>query len=160
MNSDRERIEWNSVRKPTEFDALIGKRIRLRRSIIGMTQETLAEKLGVSFQQLQKYESGRNRTTVSRLAEIATILETDATWFLRASPEIEKSQADVALSDRPKLIAHTKMSAPAPTRPTSGQLSELIEIFYEILDAENRASVIQFATDVRNAQVAKASRRR
>lgn len=57
------------------LDEHIGRTIRTRRRLLGMTQSDLAAKLGVGFQQIQKYESGVNRTTAARLYEIATALE-------------------------------------------------------------------------------------
>jgi transcriptional regulator with XRE-family HTH domain len=60
---------------PNPTDVHVGKRIRLRRLFLGMNQETLAAQLGVTFQQLQKYEGGANRVSASRLADIARILD-------------------------------------------------------------------------------------
>jgi transcriptional regulator with XRE-family HTH domain len=63
-------------------DRLIGKRIAMRRREQGMSQSTLAERIGISFQQLQKYEQGQNRITVARLVSICTELEAAMGYFL------------------------------------------------------------------------------
>jgi transcriptional regulator with XRE-family HTH domain len=59
---------------PDAIDRHVGARIRLRRNMIGMSQEKLAEGLGITFQQVQKYEKGTNRVGASRLQNIASIL--------------------------------------------------------------------------------------
>jgi transcriptional regulator with XRE-family HTH domain len=60
---------------PTALDVEIGRRIRLRRRELGLSQTDLAEKLGLAFQQVQKYESGANRISVGRLPDIASALD-------------------------------------------------------------------------------------
>jgi transcriptional regulator with XRE-family HTH domain len=61
-------------------DAHIGARIRMRRLLLGMTQGELGERVGLSFQQIQKYELGHNRVSASRLLEIARVLEVSPTY--------------------------------------------------------------------------------
>lgn len=63
------------------LDVHVGGRIRLRRSVMGMTQTALAERLGLTFQQVQKYERGTNRVAASRLYRIAVILEVPLSFF-------------------------------------------------------------------------------
>lgn len=74
---------------PASLDRRIGERIRLRRTELGMTQEQLASALGISYQQVQKYENGVNRISASRLAEIAQRLEVPIGWFLDEPTEGE-----------------------------------------------------------------------
>ena len=62
-------------------DAHVGKRIRHRRWMVGMTQQQLAEKVGIKFQQIQKYETGMNRVSASRLWEIAEVLGVPISFF-------------------------------------------------------------------------------
>lgn len=63
------------------LDAYLGERIRRRRTELGRTQEELGTGLGISYQQIQKYETGANRISAGRLFEIATALETDIGYF-------------------------------------------------------------------------------
>jgi transcriptional regulator with XRE-family HTH domain len=70
------------VRSANETDQLLGQRIRARRLEMEMSQQGLAEHLGVSFQQVQKYEKGVNRVGSTRLVEIARVLETDVDYFM------------------------------------------------------------------------------
>jgi len=64
-------LDTPSKKKPNPVDQHIGSRIRLRRTMIGMSQETLGESLGITFQQIQKYEKGTNRVGGSRMQAIA-----------------------------------------------------------------------------------------
>ena len=66
---------------PHPIDVHVGNRIRLRRKLINMTQEQLARDLGITFQQVQKYERGSNRVSASRLFQIAEILDVTVTFF-------------------------------------------------------------------------------
>jgi len=62
-------------------DVHVGKRIRHRRWVVGTTQQQLAEKVGIKFQQIQKYETGMNRVSASRLWDIATAMGVDIAFF-------------------------------------------------------------------------------
>ena len=64
-----------------KVDPHVGKRLRERRVALGMSQEKLADALGISFQQIQKYEAGTNRVAASRLWDIAKALEVDVGYF-------------------------------------------------------------------------------
>lgn len=64
-----------------EVDAYVGARIGLRRSALGLSQSALAQQLGISFQQVQKYETGQNRISASRLHRAATVLGTSVETF-------------------------------------------------------------------------------
>ena len=69
------------TKKATQIDAHVGRQIRLRRLLVGMTQDRLAELLGLTFQQVQKYEKGINRIGAGRLFELAEILGVPVTFF-------------------------------------------------------------------------------
>ncbi len=62
-------------------DVHVGKRVRHRRWLVGVTQQQLAEKVGIKFQQIQKYETGANRVSASRLWDIAEALDVDVSFF-------------------------------------------------------------------------------
>ncbi|MBM6593733.1 helix-turn-helix domain-containing protein [Microvirga pudoricolor] len=70
-----------SVKSPSELDGLIGERIREARKAKGLSQEILAKRLGLTFQQLQKYEKGTNRITAGRLEEISRALGCPLLWL-------------------------------------------------------------------------------
>jgi transcriptional regulator with XRE-family HTH domain len=73
-------------KKPNPIDIHVGGRIRLRRNMLGMSQEKLGESLGITFQQIQKYEKGTNRVGASRLQAIASILEVPVNFFFADAP--------------------------------------------------------------------------
>ena len=70
-----------SIRKPSSVDVHVGGRVRVRRRLINMTQETLADLIEVTFQQVQKYERGTNRISASKLFGIAEALEAPISYF-------------------------------------------------------------------------------
>jgi transcriptional regulator with XRE-family HTH domain len=73
-------------KKPNPIDIHVGSRIRLRRNMLGMSQEKLGESLGITFQQIQKYEKGTNRVGASRLQAIASILNVPVAFFFEDAP--------------------------------------------------------------------------
>ena len=68
-------------RGPNPVDLHVGARIRMRRKLLGVSQEKLADQLGLTFQQVQKYERGANRVSASKLYEIARALQTSVAYF-------------------------------------------------------------------------------
>ena len=69
------------MRAPNPIDIHVGKRLRMRRLMLDMSQETLAEHLGLTFQQVQKYEKGSNRVGASRLQRISEVLQVPVSFF-------------------------------------------------------------------------------
>ena len=82
-------------------DAHVGKRVRHRRWLIGMTQQQLAERVGIKFQQIQKYETGANRVSASRLWDIADALEVPVNFFFEGLEEVQAEAAVEAQSKVP-----------------------------------------------------------
>ena len=78
-------------------DVHVGKRVRHRRWMVGMTQQQLAERVGIKFQQIQKYETGMNRISASRLWDIAEALDAPVSFFFEGISE----EADEALGAGP-----------------------------------------------------------
>jgi len=76
----------DNKKKPNPIDIHVGSRVRLRRNMLGMSQEKLGEKLGITFQQVQKYEKGTNRVGASRLQAIASILDAPVSFFFEDAP--------------------------------------------------------------------------
>lgn len=74
-------------------DVHVGKRVRHRRWLIGMTQQQLAEQVGIKFQQIQKYETGANRVSASRLWDIAEALDVPVSFFFEGLDEQEKDNS-------------------------------------------------------------------
>ncbi|WP_312807157.1 helix-turn-helix domain-containing protein [Agrobacterium cavarae] len=80
-------------KKPNPIDIHVGSRIRLRRTMLGMSQEKLGESLGITFQQIQKYEKGTNRVGASRLQNISAILNVPVSFFFEDAPGAEPASA-------------------------------------------------------------------
>jgi transcriptional regulator with XRE-family HTH domain len=74
-------VHGREQEKPNPIDAHVGGRIRFRRNMLNMSQEKLGESLGITFQQIQKYEKGTNRVGASRLQAIAGILNVPVSFF-------------------------------------------------------------------------------
>jgi transcriptional regulator with XRE-family HTH domain len=119
--------ESAAVRSPDAMDFHIGARIRSRREGIGMGLGRLAEKLGITFHQVMKYERGINRISCSRLYEVATILDVSITYFFDdLPPEM----------DRPAL-RHDMPSAEAGEGVT-----DLLRAYFRIVDPQMRRQVL------------------
>lgn len=101
-------------------DAHVGKRIRHRRWMVGMTQQQLADKVGIKFQQIQKYETGMNRVSASRLWDIADALGVTIAFFFEGLAEGQQpAQADTdMMADKEAL--------------------ELVRSYYAIPEAQRR----------------------
>jgi len=125
-------VEENK-KKPNPIDTHVGGRIRLRRNMLGMSQEKLGENLGITFQQIQKYEKGTNRVGASRLQAIASILGVPVAFFLRMRQGRKLSAAGFPKSrprlspwnsaPRPKDCSSTAPSFASPTRRCGGASS-------------------------------------
>ena len=79
---------------PTQTDVLVGSRVRVRRLELGLSQTALANELGVTFQQVQKYEKGTNRIGASRLHAMARVLGVPVTYFFPDRRAAGHGQAD------------------------------------------------------------------
>ncbi len=75
-------------------DVHVGKRVRHRRWLIGMTQQQLAQQVGIKFQQIQKYETGANRVSASRLWDIADALDVPVSFFFEGIEDARKPDED------------------------------------------------------------------
>lgn len=75
-----------STKAPNPIDKYVGSRVRMRRIMLGMSQEKLGEALGLTFQQVQKYEKGTNRVGASRLQQIADILQVPVSFLFEGAP--------------------------------------------------------------------------
>lgn len=112
---------------PRPVDVHVGSRVRLRRTLLGMSQEALGQAVGLTFQQIQKYERGANRVGASRLYEFSRILDVPVSYFFEdmadevrnADPDdrdIEVVSEDEPLSERETLElvrAYYRIKSPA-----------------------------------------------
>jgi transcriptional regulator with XRE-family HTH domain len=89
-----------STRQPNTTDHYIGKRVRMLRLSRGMSQTTVAEAVGITFQQIQKYENGQNRIGAGRLQELANLFGVSAMFFFKDGPRDKTThQADLGTTE-------------------------------------------------------------
>lgn len=126
--------------KPNPIDVHVGARVRLRRTLLGMSQEKLGEALGLTFQQVQKYERGANRVGASRLFDLSRVLDVPVSFFFD-----DMSQDVEALS--PRLISGlAEEPASFEADPmTKRETLELVRAYYRITDPQVRKRVLDLA---------------
>jgi transcriptional regulator with XRE-family HTH domain len=120
-------------------DTHVGKRVRMRRLMLGMSQTDVADALGLTFQQLQKYEKGMNRISASRLQHVAQIFQVPVTFFFEGAPHVpgeERAQTDAPF---PKFVSDYLA--------TSDGL-RLTKAFMQIPNAELRRSIVNLIEQI------------
>jgi transcriptional regulator with XRE-family HTH domain len=86
---------------PNPVDKHVGSRVRMRRMMLAMSQEKLGDALGLTFQQVQKYEKGTNRIGASRLQQIAHILQVPVSFFFEGAPNVASGPRHDGLGEAP-----------------------------------------------------------
>lgn len=129
---------------PNPIDVHVGNRIRLRRTLLGMSQETLAEAIGLTFQQVQKYERGANRVSSSRLFDLSKILDVQLAYFF------EEMAANVAAQTPSKLMGAKKLpELEQDTDPMARRETlELVRAYYKITDAPVRKRIFELIKSI------------
>jgi transcriptional regulator with XRE-family HTH domain len=136
---------------PNPIDVHVGRRLRLRRTLLGMSQERLGELLGLTFQQVQKYERGANRIGSSRLYELGQILDVPVSFFFDDMPE-EQLQANgrlplAGMAEEASPFDHEEEHLPLDKRETL----ELVRAYYRISDPALRRRLFDLAKALANA---------
>jgi transcriptional regulator with XRE-family HTH domain len=90
---------------PNPVDRHVGGRVRMRRMMLGMSQEKLGEALGLTFQQVQKYEKGTNRIGASRLHKISSILQVPVSFFFDGAPNLNAQPEAVKGAPSPAYLS-------------------------------------------------------
>jgi transcriptional regulator with XRE-family HTH domain len=83
-----------ATKAPNPIDKYVGSRVRMRRIMLGMSQEKLGEALGLTFQQIQKYEKGTNRVGASRIQQISEILQVPVSFLFEGGPTSTSGSGD------------------------------------------------------------------
>jgi transcriptional regulator with XRE-family HTH domain len=133
---------------PNPVDIHVGSRVRLRRTLLGLSQEKLGEAVGLTFQQIQKYERGANRIGASRLFEFSRILDVPVSFFFDDMPERLKShegRLGWGLADQPQ-------SALEPDPLTRRETLELVRAYYRISDPQVRKRLFELAKSLGSAE--------
>lgn len=126
--------------RPRPVDAHVGARVRLRRTMLGMSQEKLAQALGLTFQQVQKYERGTNRVGSSRLYELSKILDVPIQFFFDEMP------AEIAATARGGNANFAEAAADyEPDTLAKRETLELVRAYYRIKSPRVRKKVFDLA---------------
>ena len=135
--------------KPNPIDVHAGGRVRLRRTLLGMSQERLGEALGLTFQQVQKYERGTNRIGASRLYRVSQVLDVPVSYFF---DEINAETAQPAGAAAP---GETTAFEPVPAREGGTMMRretlELVRAYYRISDPRIRRRLFDLTKAIANA---------
>ena len=130
--------------KPNPIDIHVGSRVRLRRTMSGLSQEKLGDGLGITFQQIQKYEKGTNRIGASRLQQIATILNTPISFFFEDVPgSSNEGQAGFAESNASNYVVDFL---------SSSEGLQLNRAFVKISDQNVRRKLVELAKALANEE--------
>jgi transcriptional regulator with XRE-family HTH domain len=133
-------------KQPNPIDVHVGSRLKLRRTMMGMTQEKLGDALGVTFQQVQKYEKGANRIGASRLQEISRILDVPVSFFFEDAKQAIEPQVG-----RMEFGFAEEVSAFDVPRGSSSEAHALAKAFTRISDARIRRRVIDLVETLADA---------
>lgn len=110
----------------SDIDLYVGKRLRRRRRLLGLTQQALAEQVGIRFQQIQKYECGANRVSASRLFELSEALSVPVQHFYEG------------LSEHDPLTGTPKLNVLAPDILSKKETMDLVRAYYSMGEAPRK----------------------
>ena len=128
-----------STKAPNPVDKYVGSRVRMRRIMLGMSQEKLGEALGLTFQQVQKYEKGTNRVGASRLQQISEILQVPVSFLFDGGPS--------GLANTDGFSEGSSPSYVSDFLATSEGLA-LTRAFTRIIDAKMRRSIVDLVEQI------------
>jgi transcriptional regulator with XRE-family HTH domain len=124
---------------PDPIDKYVGSRVRMRRLMLATSQETLGNKLGITFQQVQKYEKGKNRISASRLQAICDILQVPVSFFFEGAPQIAGHVGKDAEAPSPGYVTDFLTSSDGLT---------LLKAFIRIDDLALRRSIVRLVETI------------
>ena len=129
--------------RPSPIDVHVGSRLRLRRTLLGMSQERLGDALGLTFQQVQKYERGMNRVGASRLFDISRVLDVPISYFFDDMPEGMSESPVSGPRGRTYGFAEQQepFSAGVDDQLTKRETLELVRTYYRIVDPAMRKRI-------------------
>ncbi|RIY00788.1 helix-turn-helix domain-containing protein [Aureimonas flava] len=129
-------------KKPNPVDVHVGARVRFRRTMMGTSQEKLGEALGVTFQQVQKYEKGTNRVGASRLQKIAEVLQVPVSFFFEGYQGEESQPTGMAEADATFVNDY----------PVSSESIQLNRAFGKIQDPKVRRRILELVRSLAEAE--------
>ncbi len=130
-------------KKPNPIDIYVGGRVRLRRLMIGMSQEKLGENVGLTFQQIQKYEKGVNRIGASRLYQLSQVLNVPIQFFFQDAPIQGTGSSPTARESEQDSVIYDFLN--------SREGLELNRAYVRISDARVRRSIVDLMRSLSGA---------
>jgi transcriptional regulator with XRE-family HTH domain len=134
--------------KPNPIDVHVGSRVRLRRTLLGMSQEKLGEAIGLTFQQVQKYERGANRIGASRLYDLSRVLDVPVSFFF---DDINPEAAAAALGGEGGDEGEETPQRYEPDPMMRRETLELVRAYYRIPDSQIRRRLFDLTKAIANA---------
>ena len=126
-------------------DVHVGSRVRLRRTLLGMSQEKLGTAIGLTFQQVQKYERGANRIGASRLFDLSRVLDVPVSFFFEEMPSSAGGERHHAAT-----AADSRSDPSEPDPMAKRETLELVRAYYRIPDAHLRRRLFDLAKALAN----------
>ena len=127
---------------PNEMDVHVGQRLRVRRSLLGLSQEKLAESLDITFQQVQKYERGTNRISAGRLFDLSKILDVPVSYFFEQFGQIHQEHAAKGMADNDQEhLEHDDIMCRKETL-------DLIRNYYAVENPDARKDILKFIKSI------------
>jgi transcriptional regulator with XRE-family HTH domain len=124
--------------KPNPIDIHVGSRVRLRRNMLGLSQEKLGEAIGLTFQQVQKYERGANRIGASRLHDLSRVLDVPVSFFFDDMDPVRAPAIPAGFAEPPQEAFETDLLRKRET-------IELVSAYYRIEDPTVRRRLFELA---------------
>jgi transcriptional regulator with XRE-family HTH domain len=143
-NTDALESDDKGSRRANPVDIHVGSRVRFRRMLLGMSQEKLGERLGLTFQQVQKYEKGINRIGASRLFDLAQVLGVPVQFFYEEIPVPEASRVG------PESLAAKPDESSIVEFLRSRDGLELNRAFVRIVDLKARRAIVELVRSLAN----------
>lgn len=136
--TSQKRVLRNTARGPHPVDIHVGKRVRMRRSLLGLSQEHLAKAVNVTFQQIQKYERGTNRVSAGRLYQFSKILDVPISYFYQEYGESDKAKKAIyalADNDQDDFLSEEVLY--------SREALDLLKTYYSLEDEKKRKELLK-----------------
>ena len=140
---------------PNPVDVHVGGRVRLRRTLMGMSQEKLGEAIGLTFQQVQKYERGANRIGASRLFDLSRVLDVPVSFFYDDMSEAVRDQSPLSVAHGGAGLSEEPAAAFETDPLSRRETLELVRAYYSINDPSVRKRVYELAKALVAADEAK-----
>jgi len=135
---------------PDPVDIHVGKRLKLRRNLVGMSQEQMGKALGLTFQQIQKYERGTNRIGASRLHHLAALLNVSVGWFYDEFSLQRVSR--VGFADNKQSPLEGLPPAADSDIMQRRETRDLINAYYSITDEKQRRKILDLVKSIAGSQ--------